>query len=91
MFLKISKKSQKTLCQSLFFNKVAGRKFATLSNKDSGRDVFLWILWNFSKHSFWRTSADDYFYTKEISVLSKKFNDQNAKWVSYCKKLLGKY
>ena len=30
----------KHLCQSLFFNKVAGLR-------DSGRGVFLWVLWNF--------------------------------------------
>ena len=37
----------KHLCQSLFFNKVAG---------DSGTDVFLWILRNFENTFSYRTS-----------------------------------
>ena len=36
----------KHLCQSLFFNKVAGL-YATLLKRDSGTGVFPWILWKF--------------------------------------------
>ena len=36
----------KHLCQSLFFNKVAGLP-ATLLKRDLGTGVFLWVLWNF--------------------------------------------
>ena len=37
----------KQLCQSLFFNKVAGLRPTTLLKRDSGTGVFLWILRNF--------------------------------------------
>ena len=37
----------KHLCQSLFFNKVAGLRSTTLLKRDSGTGAFLWILWNF--------------------------------------------
>ena len=43
----------KHLCQSLFFNKVAGT--ATLLKIESGAGLFLWILWNFEEHLFNRT------------------------------------
>ena len=36
-----SKLTGKHLCQSLFFNKVAGFKPASLLKRDSGRGVFL--------------------------------------------------
>ena len=42
----------KHLCQSLFFNNVAGLRPATLLNRDSGTGVFLWILRNFYEHLF---------------------------------------
>ena len=42
-----TKSTGKHLCQSLFFNKVAVLRPATLLKKDSGAGVFLWILWNF--------------------------------------------
>ena len=51
----------KHLCWSLFFNKVLQLKSATLLKGDSNAGVLLWILWNFSKHLFWRTSANDCF------------------------------
>ena len=35
------------LCQSLFFNKVAGLRPAILLKMRLGTGVFLWILWNF--------------------------------------------
>ena len=42
-----TKSTGKHLCQSLFFNKVAVLRPATLLKKDSGAGVFLSILWNF--------------------------------------------
>ena len=39
----------KRLCQSLFFNKVAGLR---LQDWDSGTGVFLWILSNIQEHLF---------------------------------------
>ena len=37
----------KHLCQSLFFNKVASLRPATLLKRGSGTGAFLWILGNF--------------------------------------------
>ena len=42
-----SKFTGKHLCQSLFFNKVASLKPATLLKRDSGTGIFLLILRNF--------------------------------------------
>ena len=38
---KFRKRTGKCLCQSLFFNKVAGLRPATLLKRDFGTDVFL--------------------------------------------------
>ena len=40
-----TKFTRKHLCQSLFFNKVAGLQLYL--KRDSATGVFLWILWNF--------------------------------------------
>ena len=57
----------KHLCQSLFFNKVAGLRPATLLKRDSGADVFLWILRNFYEHFFYRTRRmTAYVYSKWV-------------------------
>ena len=45
-------------CQSLFLNKVASLRPSTLLKRDSGTGVFLWILWNFQEHLFYRTPPD---------------------------------
>ena len=55
---------RKFLRQSLFFNKVAG-----YWKRDSGTDVFLWILRNFEEHVFYRTPPSDCF--SNIIDLSK--------------------
>ena len=34
------------------FNKVAGLRSPTLLKRDSGKGVFLWILWHFYRHLF---------------------------------------
>ena len=47
----------KELCRSLFFNKVAGLRPATLLKRDSGTSVFLWILWNTFFKEHLRTTA----------------------------------
>ena len=44
---KLAKSTGKYLCQSLFFNKVAGLRPTTLFKRDSGTDVFQWNLWKF--------------------------------------------
>ena len=46
VFRNFAKFTGKHLCQSLFFDKVAGLSPATLLKKRSGTSVFLWILWN---------------------------------------------
>ena len=52
--LRNSQNSQeKNLCQSLFFNKVAG--FSHWKERLSIADVFKWILWSFQEHLFYRT------------------------------------
>ena len=43
----------KHLCQSLFFNKVTGLLATFLKNR-LWHNVFLWILWNFQEHHFYR-------------------------------------
>ena len=45
-------KFRKNLCCSLLFNKVAGWKPSTLSKRDHGTCVFLWILWVFQEHLY---------------------------------------
>ena len=64
----------KHLCQSLFFNKVAGLRPATLLKRDSGADVFLWILGNFIEH-LWMTA---YVYSKWVINLENfSFNSSH--------------
>ena len=46
----------KHLCQSLFFNKVAGLRPATLLKKRLWHR-FLWILWNFWEHLFLKNTT----------------------------------
>ena len=56
---KILRNSQEDTCVGVsFFNKVAGLWPGTLLKRDSNTSVFLWILWNFWEHLFWRTSAN---------------------------------
>ena len=52
----------KHLRQSLFFNK-----------KDSGTDVFLWILQNFKEHVFYITPLGDCFSVSQETVLNIQF------------------
>ena len=47
-----AKFTEKHLCQSLFFNKVAGRSI----------ELFLWIVRNFWEHLFYRTPLGDCFF-----------------------------
>ena len=51
----------RNLCQSLFFNKVASLRPATLLKRDSGKGIFLWILRNFLEHLFRRALPGDCF------------------------------
>ena len=52
----------KHLCQSLFFNKVAGLRLW-----DCGTGVFLWILRNFQEHLCYRALLDECFCIMSIT------------------------
>ena len=56
------KSTGKHLCQSLFFNKVAGPR--------TGTGVFLWILWNFYEHLFSKNTSGGCFCTEEKSIIT---------------------
>ena len=70
-FAKFTGKHQ---CQSLFFNKVAGLRTATLfKKKNSSTGVFLWILQNLSKASateLLRTTVSDFSYL-QIGIVGR--------------------
>ena len=53
----------KQLCWSLFLINLEVYKPATLLQRDSDASVFLWILRNFYKGLFQRTSVNDCFWT----------------------------
>ena len=55
----------KHLCQSLFFNKVAGLRPATLLKRDSGTGVFLSTLRNFYDHLFLQNTSGGCFWKDE--------------------------
>ena len=80
----------KHMCQSLFFNKLAGLSPATLlkeRKRDSGTGVFLWILWNFYEHLFHRTPLDDCFWQIFCKLGVLKFL-QNLQENTFIKKRL---
>ena len=56
----------KHLCWSLFLINLEVYQLATLLQRDSDANVFLWILWNFYKSLFQRTSVNDCFWTSLI-------------------------
>ena len=57
-----AKFTRKHLCQSLFFNKIAGLRPAILLKRDSGTGVFLWVLWNFEEHLFSQNTSGGCFW-----------------------------
>ena len=69
-----AKFTRKHLCRSLFFNKVAGLRPATLLKRDSGTVVFLWILRNFQEHLLYRTLLDDCFYVLLLYLMKTSRN-----------------
>ena len=64
---KFKKFTGKPLCQSLFLNNVAGLQL--YQKRDSGTDVFLWILWNFQEQLFDRTPMDDCFWETKLLTM----------------------
>ena len=61
-FLKnFTKFKGKHLCWSLFFKKDSGLRPATLLKKRLQQKFFLWILWSFQEHLFYRTLPNDFF------------------------------
>ena len=71
-----AKFTRKHLYQSLFFNKVAALRPATLLKKRLWHRCFLWILWDFKEHLFYRTYLDDCFWM--ISVRAVDLNEKKS-------------
>ena len=63
----------KHLCQSLFFNKVAGLSLQLYWKRDSVTGVFLWILQNCHEHLFYRTALDGCFWVASTTLPKMKF------------------
>ena len=74
VFLEMSQNSQeKNLCQSLFFNKLQTQGLQPYSTRDSGTGIFLWILWNFKEHLFYRTplvAASSFIFSIKLFLLN---------------------
>ena len=54
-------------CQNLFLSKVVGLSLEFYLKRDSCTGVFLWILWNFWEHVYYRTpllAASDFLCTQ---------------------------
>ena len=77
----------KNLCQSIFFNKVAGLRPGIYSKRDSDTSIFLSL--NFAKFlrtPVYRKPLDDYFCNDELSLLAKlKFNVDDIQISSTCR------
>ena len=56
--------TKRHLCQSHFSMKWQAWRPTILLKRDSNIGVFLWILRNFKKHQFWRTSASGSYCTQ---------------------------
>ena len=57
---------------------------ATLFKRDSNTSVFLWLLWNFWEHLFWRGSVNDYSqysYTAQKTKFSMKDFLSKCDWI----------
>ena len=55
------------------FNKVEGFRPATLFKRNSSTGVFLWILWNFSAHLFYRILWTTTFASGEVQTLNQLY------------------
>ena len=64
----------KHLCQSLFFNKVAGLRPATLLKRDSGTGVFLSTLRNFHDHLFLQNTSGGCFWKDEWEWIGANYS-----------------
>ena len=64
----------KHLCQSLFFNKVAGLRPATLFKRDSGTGVFLSTLRNFYDHLFLQNTSGGCFWKDEWEWIGANYS-----------------
>ena len=71
VFRNFAKLTGKHLCQSLFFDKVAGLRPATLLKKRSGTGVFLWILWNSEEHHFLQNTSGGCFCFFSVSLQAR--------------------
>ena len=80
-----AKSTGKYLFQSLFFNKVAGLGLQLYWKRDPGTGVFLWILWNFQEHLFYRTHLNGCLWMLDTNV--KVFHEIIScfiKWPGNC-------
>ena len=68
-----------------------------MGKKDSNTDVFLWILWDFEEHLFWKTSANGCFWNtpRAVTRILRKIwdgepcsNSERLKAVNHCSKAL---
>ena len=62
----------KHLCQSFFFNKIAGSGLQLYQKRDSGTGSFLPVLRNFYEHLFKKTPLGDCFWTSDCSQMKEK-------------------
>ena len=77
----------KHLSQSLFLNKVAALRPATLLKKDSRTSIFLWVLRNFLEHLFYGTPPGYCFFTHRENLCSTQFSTKTAGWLSRIKRV----
>ena len=69
----VTKFTGKHLCQSLFFNKLQTQGLQPYSTRYSRTGIFLWILWNFKEHLFYRTplvAASSFIFSIKLFLLN---------------------
>ena len=63
----------KHLCQSLFFNTVAGLAWNVIKKRDSGTGVFLWIFVKFVRTPFLQNTSGGCFCTMVMHGIQQRF------------------
>ena len=89
VFLEISQNSQENTCDrvsSLIKFQAWGPRPATLLKKKLWHRCFLWILWSFKEHLFYRTPLDDWCayswwgFAEELQLFDLRFCFSNDQW-----------
>ena len=74
VFLEMSQNSQENTCASpSSLIKLQTQGLQPYSTRDSGTGVFLWILWNFKEHLFYRTplaAASSFIFSIKLFLLN---------------------